>query len=174
MAHYPQKWFVGTDMYNALAPYFGHDPIPMVPMFPMTDQFLTNYRQTNSKHMTEQGLIEYAKKGDLDAITALAGAGFSVDWNYAITHVNGAWLPGDQIKKVWGEMVKIHEQTSMSMVEISTQLQAALDKHHAPKIKAPDLAMASPAGRPWDFNFKHKQKFGKGSNQTPPKKKRKK
>lgn len=170
-ANHPRPWLVSMEMYSNLAPWFGHDPFPMAPMFPTTDQFLTNYRQTNSK-MTEQSLIAYAKNGDVAAITALADAGFAVDWNYAITHVNGGWLPGEDIKRVWEEMVKINEETGMELPKIQTELQAALDKRHT--IKPGDLAQLSPAGRPWDFNFKHKVKFGKGSSMTPPKKKRKK
>jgi hypothetical protein len=126
--------------------------------------------------MTEQGLIEYAKAGDEKAILVLAGAGFEgVDWGHAITHVNGGWLPGHEIKRVWGEMVKINFETGMPIDEIQTKLQAALNAHHMPKGKPISLAMLSPAGRPWEFSQQqHKLKFGKGSNRMPPKKKRKK
>jgi hypothetical protein len=160
-------------MYNMMAPYFGHEPIRPAPMFPTTDKFLTDYK---SKQMTEQSLIEYAKLGHESAIAHLAGAGFDgVDWSLAITHINGGILPGHQIKKVWGEMVKIHHESSMSMEDISKQLQAALDKHHAPAIKAPDLVAVSPADRPWDFKQKNGFRFGqRGTNRMPPKKKRRK
>jgi hypothetical protein len=174
MAHYPRKWFVGLDMYNQLAPFFGHEPIPPTPIFPTTDQFLTDYRQTNSNNMTEQGLIEYAKIGSQSAIAHLASAGFEgIDWTYAITHVNGGWLPSEDIKRVWGEMIKINQETGMEMPTIQSQLQAALDTHHKTTRKVDPVLAMSPAGRPWDFNFKHKVKFGKGSNRMPPKKKRK-
>lgn len=172
MAHYPQNWFVSMDMYNELAPIFGHDPIPTAPMFPTTDQFLINYRQTNNS-MTEQSLIEYAKRGDQAAIAHLDQGGLEgIDWSYAITHVSGSWLSGEDIKRVWSEMVKIHQETNMEMDEIKSGLQAALDKKHAP-VERPVLAQASPAGRPWDFKAKPGINFGKRTNRTPPKKKRK-
>lgn len=126
------------------------------------------------KHMTEQGLIEYAKAGDERAIAHLAGHGFEgVDWSLAITHVNGGWLPGVEIKRVWSEMVKINQATAMSMDDISRELQKALNQHHA-RVPVPALVTASPAGRPWDFKTKAGFKFGRSTNRKPPKKKRKK
>lgn len=126
--------------------------------------------------MTEQGLIEYAKAGDQGAIGHLAGHGFEgVDWSLAITHVNGGWLPGDEIRRVWNEMVKIHQATAMSMDDISRELQKALNQHHAPVKSVAPLLTMTPAGRPWDFRTKNGLRIGqRGTNRKPPKKKRKK
>jgi hypothetical protein len=127
--------------------------------------------------MTEQSLIEYAKRGDTGAIDYLAVNGFEgVDWKYAITHVNGRWLPGHEIVLVWNEMVKLNKENGLSFDEIKIGLQKALDGHNKSTRKVdPVLAMASPAGRPWDFKGKANLKWGqRGGNLTPPKKKRKK
>lgn len=125
--------------------------------------------------MTEQSLIEYAKAGDTGAIDYLAANGFpGIDWKYAITHVNGRWLPGNEIVLVWNEMVKLRDGSGQDMAVIKTGLQKALDEHNKrTRTVAPALAIASPAGRPWDFKQKHNFKFGRGTNRMPPKKKRK-
>lgn len=126
--------------------------------------------------MTEQSLIEYAIAGDTGAIDYLAANGFpGVDWRYAITKINGRWLPGNEIVIVWNEMVKIHEAKGLPYEEIKIGLQAALDDHNKRTRKVdPVLAMASPAGRPWDFKGKANLKWGlRATNRTPPKKKRK-
>jgi hypothetical protein len=128
-----------------------------------------------NKHMTEQSLIEYAKRGDLDAITHLENAGVGVDWKYAITQVNGRSLTGEEIKRTWDEMINIHKETGLSMEEINNGLQAALNEHHKP-LTAAEVAgkMLSPADRPWDFKNKSTFKIGgRGPNRTPPKKRRK-
>jgi hypothetical protein len=176
-ANHPRPWFVSLDTYNNLAPWFGHDPIPPAPKFPKTDEFLTNYIDKQNSNMTEQSLIEYAKAGDKGAIDYLAANGFEgVDWTYAITHVNGRWLPGNEIVLVWNEMVKLRDGSGGNMAAIQKGLQDALDGHHTRTRKVdPVLAMASPAGRPWHFTQKHSLKWGQRGNKfTPPKKKRKK
>lgn len=143
-------------------------------MFPI---FIHHPHKQTSKPMTEQSLIEYAKAGDTGAIDYLAANGFEgVIWELAITHVNGGWLPGHEIKRVWDEMVNIHKTTAMSFEEVRDKLQEALNNHHyrAPKLIAANLAMASPAGRPWHFTQQHSLKWGqRGGKFTPPKKKRK-
>lgn len=189
-AYKPHPWLMSLEMYNDLVPWFGHTPIPPAPKFPTTDSFIMNWKNISIrlhgqeigtikqyKHMTEQSLIEYAKAGDTGAIDYLAAHGFEgVDWKHAITHVNGRWLPGHEIKRVWDEMVKINKETGLIMDSIKVRLQGALDAHHMPKEK---LSALSPAGRPWDFNGNrrfvpvNKLRFGNGSNYTPPKKKRK-
>jgi hypothetical protein len=173
-ANHPRPWLMSLEMYNDLAPWFGHKPIPPVPLFPITDKFLTNYDKQTSKPMTEQSLIEYAVAGDQGAIDYLAVNGFEgVDWKYAITHVNGRWLPGHEIVLVWNEMVKLQEAHGAPYEEIKAGLQKALDGHNKrTRTISPALAM-SPADRPWDFRGKANFKFGRGTNQTPPKKKRK-
>jgi hypothetical protein len=173
--HYKTRpWLVSMEMYNDLAPWFGHDLIPPAPKFPGTDEFFEHYKQ--NKHMTEQSLIEYAKAGDRGAIDYLAVNGFEgVDWVHAITHVDGRWLPGNEIVLVWNEMEKIRLEKGLTMEQIRTGLQAALDTHEKRTKKVePAMAMASPAGRPWDFKGKANLKWGQRStNRTPPKKKRK-
>jgi hypothetical protein len=127
--------------------------------------------------MTEQSLIEYAKTGDIGAIDYLAANGFDgVDWKYAITHVNGRWLPGNEIVLVWNEMVKLFNEGTLTMDEIQVGLQNALDGHERNALKPGQaLGIESPAGRPWHFTTKHALKWGqRGGNFTPPKKKRKK
>jgi hypothetical protein len=139
----------------------------------VTDEFFEHYKQ--NKQMTEQSLIEYAIAGDTGAIDYLAVNGFAgVNWKYAITHVNGRWLPGNEIVLVWNEMVKVHEAKGLQYDEIKTGLQAALDSHNKnTRTVDPIAAMQSPAGRPWHFQQQHALKWGqRGSNRTPPKKKR--
>lgn len=175
-ANHRRPWLVSMDMYNDLAPWFGHEPIPPAPLFPVTDKFLTNYDKQTSKPMTEQSLIEYAKSGDTGAIDYLAANGFpGVDWEYAITHVNGRWLPGNEIVLVWNEMVKVHTVKGLTYDEIKVGLQAALDSHEKHALKPGQaLGISSPAGRPWDFKGKANLKWGqRGGKFTPPKKKRK-
>jgi hypothetical protein len=178
-AYKPRPWLMSLAMYNDLAPWFGHTPIPPAPLFPLTDKFLTSYDKQTSKHMTEQSLIEYAKRGDTGAIDYLAVNGFEgVDWKYAITHVNGRWLPGHEIVLVWNEMAKLRDSNQgLTMEEIQVGLQKALDGHERNALKPrQDLGIhITPAGRPWHFTTKHALKWGQRGNKfTPPKKKRKK
>lgn len=174
-AHRPRPWFMGLETYNALAPWFGHEPIPTPPKFPRTDEFLINYTDKQNSNMTEQSLIEYAIAGDTGAIDYLAAHGFDgVDWKYAITHVNGRWLPGHEIVLVWNEMVKLRDGSGGDMETIKIGLQKALDDHHTKTRKVDPILAMSPAGRPWHFTQKHSLKWGqRGTNRTAPKKKRK-
>jgi hypothetical protein len=123
--------------------------------------------------MTEQSLIEYAKRGDTGAIDYLAVNGFEgVDWKHAITHVNGRWLPGNEIVLVWNEMVKVHVDKGLPYDEIKVGLQKALDNYNV--TASGGFPNHSPAGRPWDLKGKANFKWGqRGSKFTPPKKKRK-
>jgi hypothetical protein len=125
--------------------------------------------------MTEQSLIEYAIAGDTGAIDYLAAHGFEgVDWKHAITHVNGRCLPGNEIVLVWNEMVKLHKEHRAPYEEIKVGLQKALDEHNKRTRTVIPVAAPSPAGRPWDFKSKANFKWGlRGTNRTPPKKKRK-
>lgn len=128
------------------------------------------------EHMTEQSLIEYAIAGDTGAIDYLAANGFpGIDWAHAITHVNGRWLPGNEIVLVWDEMKKLKEaHPTATWEQIHAGLQNALDQHNARTRTINPVAAMSPAGRPWHFQQQHALKWGqRGTNRTPPKKKRK-
>jgi hypothetical protein len=125
--------------------------------------------------MTEQSLIECAIAGQQGAIDYLAANGFEgIDWAHAITHVNGRWLPGNEIVLVWNEMVKLRDASGGDMDAIRIGLQNALDDHNKRTRKVDPILAMSPAGRPWDLKGKANFKWGqRGSKFTPPKKKRK-
>jgi hypothetical protein len=155
----PRPWLMSMGMYNAMAPWFGHKAIPPAPLFPITDYFL---KQQANKPMTEQSIIEYAKTGDKKCQIILAEHYGEVCWEHAITHVNGRPLNMPDIKKTYDQAVEINKETGMPMTEVTEKLQAALNAHHAPSVKPLP-----------DFEYHEPSRRMRGTNRTPPKKKRK-
>lgn len=172
----PRPWLVSMDMYNDLAPWFGHKPIPPGPKFPGTDHFINSW-QTNT-NMTEQGLIDYAKHGNKEAQATLEQYQAGIDWDYAITEINGRQLSLVDIKTISDEITKVADLHSMGKALVRDNLQQALNTQVALRtIRPADIAGAELAA-PWPNvalpgtkRSKHNKRTP--SNRTPPKKKRK-